>query len=365
MSQARTLIQTLVLKYASLKTLSEGGSEVRHYRNDLTGAEQVGKRICMLGLEEAVALREAKLLQSIKHDNIVPVFDVAHVPHDPQQGYDPQMKMIELIMPHFKRGSVHDALVRGERFSVGEACLLVQAALCGLGELHERYRILHRDVKSPNFFLADDGTLKVGDLGVSAPMDDDGTAEPYPSIQMHTPPETYVLSRVDRRYDLYAVGVLLLELLHGGLRYDEYFPADMQARVQRGRPAILAAHLRPAPHVPPRLRTIIRKSVSPKPEKRFSTAREMRDALSRVPLVDWRAVVVSAERLLWEGESAQRRDRRFQVEAVKRRNGQWTMAARQHVTRWQKFLPDRLMSTPTGADAEHFFDQVFNVAFSR
>jgi serine/threonine protein kinase len=275
------------------------------------------------------------------------------------------MKLIELIMPYFKRGSVHDALARGERFSVGEACLLVQAALCGLGELHEHHRILHRDVKSPNFFLGDDGTLKVGDLGVAVPMDEQGTAEPYPSIQMHTPPETYVLSRVDRRYDLYAVGVLLVELLNGGLPYEEYLAADMEQRLRRGRPAIRTADLQPLPHVPARLRTIIRKAVSSKPEQRFSTAREMRDAIARAPFIDWRSVVTNDEQLVWEGESAQRRDRQFQVEAVKRRNGQWTMTARQQVNRWQKFLPDLITSTPTGAEAEDFFDQVLKVAFSR
>jgi serine/threonine protein kinase len=320
-------------------------------------------------MEETVALREAKLLQSIKHENIVQIFDVAHVDAEPELGptlgYDSSMKMIEMIMPYFRRGSVHDALVRGERFSVGEACLLVQAALCGLGELHERHRILHRDVKSPNFFLGDDGTLMVGDLGVSVPLDDQGTAEPYASIQMHTPPETYVLQRVDRRYDLYAVGVLLLELLHGGLPYGEYNADDMQVRLGKGKPAIRPIDLEPAPHVPPRLRTIIRKAIAAKPENRYGTAREMRDAISRAPFVDWRAVIAEPDHRLWEGESARRRDRRFQVEGVTRRNGQWTFTARQQVKRWQRFLPDLIASTPTAPEVEKFFDQVLKVAFSR
>lgn len=357
----RTLIQTLVLKYTSLKTLYEGGSEVRHYRNDLTGAEQVGKRIDMLGLEEAVALREAQLLQSIRHDNLVPVFDVAHVP-----GYDSAMKVIELIMPYFKRGSVCDALERGERFSVGQACLLAQAALRGLGELHEKHKILHRDLKSPNVFLADDDTLlKVGDLGVAVPMDPDGTAEAYHGVQIYTPPETFTLKRVDRRADLYAIGLLLVELLNGPLAYASYTDHDMRKRLEKGRPVPTPADVVLGPFVPPRLRMIVRKAMSAKPQDRFGSAAEMRDAIAKVPLIDWGPMVMDDDARVWEGASAQRRDRRFRVEARPRRNGRWSLSALQYVKRWQRFLPDQLVDQPVGAEATAFFDQVLSAALSR
>jgi serine/threonine protein kinase len=356
---SRTLLQKLVLKYSSLKTLHLGGSEVRHYRNELTGGEQVGKRICMLGLEEAVALREATLLQSITHENLVQVFDVAHVDAESAEEYDSSMKLVELIMPFFRRGSVHDALVRGERFSVAESCLLAQAVLRGLGELHDKHRILHRDMKSPNVFLTeDDSLLKVGDLGVCVPLDEHGVAEPYPSIQIHTPPETFVVDRVGVRYDLFAVGLILLELLNGGFPYDQYFAKDMELRLRRGRSAVLPRDLVPGPQVPPRLRTVIRKSTSAKVDERYSSARVMADAISRVSLVDWRPVGESGDVRSWEGVSAQRRDRRFQVEARRRRNGQWSMSARQYVTTWRKFLPDQIVSDPVGRDATAFFDQV-------
>jgi serine/threonine protein kinase len=361
---ARTLIRRLELPYAALRTLYEGGCEVRLYRNEITGGEQVGKRICALGLDEAVAFREAKLLQAIRHENLVPVFDVALLIDDPD--YPPPMRIAELIMPFFERGSVYDAQKRGERFSVVEAYLHVQAALRGLGELHEGHGILHRDLKSPNVFLADDGSLlKVGDLGVAIPMDPDGTAEAYPSVQLYTPPETFTAKRVDRRSDVYSMGLLLLELVNGPVPCEAYTTDEMQRRLGKGRPAPRPADLALGPHVPARLRTVIHRAMHAKPAERYASCRAMSEVLAGAPLIDWRQVQGNGDVLIWEGASAQQRDRRFRVEARKRRGGRWTISAFQQVNRWQRFVPDQILAEPTGSEATAFFDQVLKAAFRR
>lgn len=362
MTADRILLQRLELPYVSMKTLYEGDCEVRLYRNSITGAEQVGKRLDILGLEQAVAVREAQLLQTIRHANIVQVFDVAEVPE-----YPPPMRVIELIMPFFPRGSVCDALKKGARFSVLDACLHAQAALRGLGELHEQYRILHRDLKSPNVFLSEDGSLlKVGDLGVSVPMEADSTAEAYPSSQLYSPPETFTTRRVDRRSDIYAMGLLLFELLNGPLPYDSYTREQLLARLQKGRPGPLDAHLVPAPQVPPRLRTIVRKAMARDPARRFGSAAEMAAALAATNLIDWSTTLRTDDTIVWEGACSRTRDRAFQVEARKRRkDGAWVLSARQRVSRWQKFVPDQLVAEPQGPGATAFFDQVLKIATSR
>jgi serine/threonine protein kinase len=360
----RTLIRRLELPYAALQTLYEGGCEVRLYRNEITGNEQVGKRICALGLDEAVAFREAKVLQSIRHENLVPVFDVALLIDDPN--YPPPMRVAELIMPFYPRGSVYDAQKRGERFSVVEAYLHVQAALRGLGELHEASGILHRDLKSPNVFLSDDGSLlKVGDLGVAIPMDADGTAEAYASVQLYTPPETFTTKRVDRRSDVYAMGLLLHELVNGPVPGDGYTTDEMKRRLDKGRSAVRLDHLAFGPHVPRRLRSVIRKAMSAKPAGRYDSCGAMSDALAGAPLIDWRPVQIAGDEMTWEGASARQRDRRFRVQAQRRRGGRWTLSALQQVNRWQRFLPDQITTDPTGPDATDFFDQVLSAAFSR
>jgi serine/threonine-protein kinase len=163
---------------------------------------------------------------------------------------------------------------------------------------------------------------------------------------------------------LYAVGLLLIEMLNGPFPYGEYGVEEMQKRLSKGLPAPRREHLVPGPQVPFRLRTVIRKAISRKPDDRYPSARAMSEALSRVQLIDWEPVESREGSLVWEGECAQRRDRRFQVEARPRRNGKWTMLARQRVTRWQKFLPDQVVAEPTGPDATAFFDHVTKAAFS-
>jgi hypothetical protein len=76
MGAERSLIRTLTLPYESVKTLYEGDSEVRLYRNELIGELQVGKRYDTLGLESTVLVNEGQLLKRINHLQVVPVRDV-------------------------------------------------------------------------------------------------------------------------------------------------------------------------------------------------------------------------------------------------------------------------------------------------
>ncbi|MEI9937259.1 MAG: protein kinase [Pseudomonadota bacterium] len=364
--ETRTFLRKLELPYASLKTLYEGNSEVRLYRNDLTGAEQIGKRICTLGLEATLAVQEATLLQTVRHDNLVPVSDVAVV--NAPADYPPPMRVIELIMPFYPRGSLFDALHKGTRFSVRDACLHAQAVLRGLGELHEQHGILHRDLKSANVFLTEDTTLlRVGDLGAAMRLDLDGTAEAYPSVQPCTAPETYTVKRLDRRADIYGVGLILFELLHGPFEYSHYDSnvGAMNQRLAKGRSALRQEDLAPGPHVPPRLRAVLKKATSRKLGERYATCRAMSEAIARAPLIDWRSEAGDDDALLWEGASVQRPDRRFRIEAKRRRGGRWSLSGLQYVTRWQRFVPDVLVAQPTGPEATAFFDQVVKAALRR
>jgi eukaryotic-like serine/threonine-protein kinase len=364
MPMSRTLLHTLSLPYESLRTTYGGNSEVRVYRNEITKGLQVGKRIDTLGLEDAVATREATLLKQIRHPNIVPVSDVAEV-----SGYPAPMRTIELIMDYYKRGSLFDAFERGERFSVGDARRHAAAALLGLAELHGSHRILHRDVKSPNVFLADDGSvMKVGDLGVAVPMEDDGTAEAYPSAQLFSSPETFVTGRVSARSDIYQMGLILFELANGPLPYADNPLDEIAKRLERGRPGPRPRDLGFGPHVPRRMRTVIRKATSVDPARRYASAREMHDALAAVPLVDWALVVDEPDRRVWEGRAAKRPDRRFRVDAARRRRaGGWRLTGQQYVSRWQRLtgLPDQIAGSLDTTAATGFFDAMVARATKR
>lgn len=352
----RTEVARLWLPYESLRTLYEFASEVRVYRNDLTQALQVGKRVETLGLEESVAVREGTLLQSIEHPNIVKVVDVAEV----EASYiRPPLRQIEMIMPFFERGSLCDALQRGEQFSVVSACRHAIAALMGLAELHDVHRILHRDIKSGNVFLADDGSLmKVGDLSVAVPLDEDGTAEPLAEAMMFSAPETFTSERVDHRIDVYGMGLVLFELLNGRLPYELYDRDGLARRLEKGLRGVSDDHLRCGPHIPATLRRIINKAIARDPARRFDSARDMSSALARVDVLDWHIDEDGPDTWVWTGRHVRRSDRRFRVTATRRRRGGWSLTAEQCVTQWRRVLPDQIVAGLDSREASDFFDQL-------
>jgi len=356
----RRHLATLTLPYENLRTIHMGGSEVRKYRNELTGQFQVGKRIGTIGLESAVVVREAMLLQQIRHDNLVPVFDVVRVTgiHVPSP-----MQLLEIIMPFYERGSVCDAFFRGERFTLREARDLVLAALRGLAELHDR-RILHRDVKTPNLLLAGDTTrVKLGDLGAAIPLDEDGTADVLDSPQLWTAPETYTVRRIDQRADLYSMGIVLHEVLSGPLPYERY-PADRCLdRLTRGLPAPMPRHLIPAPYVPRSLRRVVTRATHRNPADRYASSHEMAAALAAAHLVEWSLVVDEETRRVWQGSTPTRRDEEFQVEVWRTKRGRRMGTARRRGRQWRRIVPDQVLTDDRDDSAlTALFDRVVDLA---
>ena len=359
----RSVVRKLVLPYESLQTLYEGGCEVHLCRNEISGAEQVVKAVDTLGLDEAVAVREATLLTAIRHANIVRVFDVAEDPTSPKP-----MRVIELVMEYLPRGSVCDAFEKGEHFSVGEAVTNASAALLGLAELHERVGVLHRDVKSPNLLLASDQSLmKVGDLGLAIPQGLDGTAEAYPTAHIYTPPETYVTNKADRGSDIYGLGLTLLEMANDRpFPYGDYSRVNTIEELEKGRRPIRRRDLEFRPHVPKRLRTIIRRAAHTRPDQRYGRAADMGDALANLHFVDWSQTVDEPEHGSWEGTSARRTDRRYKVEAQRRsRDGAWKLQGFQYVSSWRQLVPAQIVADMRSPEASAFFESVVVQAASR
>jgi serine/threonine protein kinase len=360
MGAERQLLRTLTLPYESVRTLYEGDSEVRLYRNELIGQLQVGKRYDTLGLESTVAVNEGQLLKQIDHAGVVPVLDVV-IP----SGYRAPLAPVELIMPYYERGSLADAFLAGERFTVGEAIGLLGGALLGLAEIHECWGVLHRDLKSPNLFLTDDDRLLVGDLGVSITMDERGEGEALPSPRLYCPPETFTTRIASRAGDLFQMGIVLHELASGPLPYDDpaYATEKMAARLAEGRPAVRPMHMRAAPWVPAGLRRVISKATRIDPAGRYANAKQMCDALSRVRYIDWQEVISEPEQRRWEGASVRRPDRRFSVDAKRRRSG-WQLVGRQEVTSWRRIgdRPDVILTALEDPQAAAFFQSMVDIA---
>ncbi len=149
--------------------------------------------------------------------------------------------------------------------------------------------VVHRDLKPENVFVTqeaerqvlkviDFGIAKAGSLGgAQANLTVSGALMGTPEYM--APEQAHSADKVDARSDIYAVGVLLYEMLCGARPVEGDNPAVVAIKVERGEVEPL---IRRMPDVPPDLAGLVHRAMAPRPELRFASATEMRLALDAV-----------------------------------------------------------------------------------
>ncbi len=156
-------------------------------------------------------LREARLLASLDHGNIVRVFDACGGPDDHY-----------VVMELFDGREVADVLADRGPLPCDEVASILRQVAAGLAHSHER-GIAHLDVKPHNCVLDDAGVVKVMDFGLAQRFAGDG-GEPVEEAERtamvdgtpkYLAPEAAMGLRLDGRADVYSLGVMAFELLTG------------------------------------------------------------------------------------------------------------------------------------------------------
>uniref|UniRef100_UPI0035687ED3 protein kinase domain-containing protein n=1 Tax=Stieleria sp. TaxID=2795976 RepID=UPI0035687ED3 len=214
-------------------------------------------------------LREGRLAASLNHPNSVYVFGTEEIDGVP-------VIAMELV----DGGTLADRIEAHGVPRVGECVDLILQILDGL-EAASEVGVLHRDVKPANCFLTSDGTVKVGDFGLSISSELRTEMDLTQSgVILGTPlfasPEQLRGDELDVRSDLYSVGVTLFNLLTGRLP----FQADQMVRLL----AIVLEQPAPAPSslrddIPKGLDRIVCKCLEKKPEDRYSSYQQIREDL--------------------------------------------------------------------------------------
>jgi serine/threonine protein kinase len=219
-------------------------------------------------------LREASIAASLRHSNIVGVIDV-----DATVGY----MVLELVDGVDLRTLLNAS--HGRKLSP-ELSVLVTVELCkALAYSHGRIRrgqpdgIVHRDVSPSNVLISYAGEVKLTDFGVARAMRAD--VEPLSTTVKgklcYMSPEQARGQMLDGRSDLFAVGVMLYELLCGRRPFDGNSDAETLLRVTSGQFTPLREV---APEVPPGLTHIVERLIHRDREQRFATADACIDALA-------------------------------------------------------------------------------------
>ena len=196
--------------------IARGGMAVVYEGIDLRLDRTVAVKVMHAGLaddEEFVARfeREARAAARLAHQNVVAVFDQGE--HHGRDG-----ATLFLVMEYVPGLTLRDLIRKEAPMAPARALAVVEPVLAALAAAHDA-GLVHRDVKPENVLLADNGQIKVADFGlaraVNAETQHTATGGVLIGTVSYLSPELVVDGRADARADVYAVGVVLYEMLTG------------------------------------------------------------------------------------------------------------------------------------------------------
>ena len=220
-------------------------------------------------------LHEAEFLMTIRHRNLVEVFDA---------GEDPEMGFCYILMEYMPGGSLSDVIAREGRLPVAKAISYISQTADALSVAHKQ-GVIHRDIKPDNILFTADGVPKLTDLGVAKFFDDaDDSHLTMDGHILGTPaymaPEQMMDSRhIDARADIYSLGVVLYEMLAGDRPNAGSTIMGMLAKAIKGEPLPDVRTLRP--EVSMSVAYVLSLMCAPKPDDRPASSSMVVDLLSR------------------------------------------------------------------------------------
>ncbi|HEX3185231.1 MAG TPA: protein kinase, partial [Pyrinomonadaceae bacterium] len=223
--------------------------------------------------------REAKLASSLDHPNICTIYDLDEV------------EGVHFIAMQHVEGKNVRQLVAGRPLELRTALLIALQVADALAVAHSR-GIIHRDIKSGNVMVTPAGQVKVLDFGLAKLVDDTEAATsgihrtelteigiPY-GTATYAAPEQARGDRVDKRADIFSLGVLLYEMLTGTWPFRGKTTIDVRHAVLYDPPRPIG-ELRPTA-IPPRLTQMIDRALAKNPKDRFQNMDDFRNELRQV-----------------------------------------------------------------------------------
>nr|MDQ3034522.1 protein kinase [Myxococcota bacterium] len=227
----------------------------------------------------AMFVDEAKVAMRLNHPNIVQVYAF-------EQVKDEFLLAMEYVDGLDLGRLLSAARRKHTRLPYALSALVVMEAAKGLDYAHNRkdesgagMEIVHRDVSPQNVLVSYDGTVKIADFGIArARMVSEETGVIKGKFS-YMSPEQARGQRVDRRSDVYSLGVLLSELLMNRAMYPGLQGMEVLEQVRDGR---VSAPRNVDPEIPAELDAIARRAMAFDREERYQSGRSLAGALSRL-----------------------------------------------------------------------------------
>jgi len=272
--------------YEIVAALGAGGmGEVYRARD-----QRLGREVAIKVLPEAVAShpdrlarfeREARTVAALNHPNVVTLFAIE------------EANGIRFLAMELVEGQNLDRLVTPGGLPLARVLDLAVPLADALTAAHER-GVVHRDLKPANVMVTREGRLKVLDFGLAKSQASDVVSDQTQAATVVSPlssagqvvgtvpymaPEQIRGETADARTDLFSLGILLYELLTGRRPFGGATPADVSSAILRDAPAPVRAS---RVDLPADIERIVGRCLEKDPERRFQTAKDVRNELELV-----------------------------------------------------------------------------------
>ena len=207
--------------------------------------------------------REAQAAASLSHPNIVGIYDVGE-----EDG------LYYIVMEYVEGETLKELIRRNSPLSLTEV-IKTGIQICEALECAHKNKIVHRDIKSQNIMITDDGRVKVTDFGIARAAGGatlTNTGNVFGSVQYFSP-EHARSDMVDERSDLYSLGIVLYEAFTGFLPFNGQTPVAIALKQIQEKPEKITKII---PGFPEQLDIIVQKCLEKSPNERYQRAEELR-----------------------------------------------------------------------------------------
>lgn len=270
-------------KYRILRRIGSGGIGAVYSAEHVALGHRVAVKLlrgqaAADAAEVARLRREAQVQVSIEHPNVVRTLDL-------DQTADGS---IYVVMELLRGRSLAERLREGP-LSAGQTVEIARAVCRALSVAHE-LGVVHRDLKPGNVFLCEDGSYKVLDFGMSKFAQAESlTQEGYTlGTPEYMSPEQCIGASLDPRSDLYALGVLMYEMLTGEIPIQSRNRRDLLELHQREVPQRIRDR-RPDLMISPQLDQVVLGCLAKRASQRPASAAALEELLAAIPAAELRA----------------------------------------------------------------------------
>lgn len=284
-------------RYEIKDELGRGGFGIVYLVEDSRGNDYALKFIPQGANDSQVQFEaEIKATLGLNSPNIIKIFDYGGCNLNATSGF--------FVISEYSRNGNYKSLISKTDTSIEEKISDIKQILKGLEVLHSK--TVHRDIKPENILLFED-TLKITDFGLSKYINEATRTLTFKGsgTPAYMAPEIWENEHATEATDLYSLGIMLFESLTGQLPfYSEDIYEVREKHLYSASPRAKSINK----EIPEHVDGIIKKLLLKEPEKRFQSAREVLEALSKTnpqPTIDFKIIIEKA-RKFHDNEEAQK-----------------------------------------------------------